>query len=196
MYLLSLMVSDNLVSCHFNVEKKWSELNVFFSFIAFNNSLSIVPPTVTSTNSPVSAVENVSDFTILNCGFTGQPTPSATWTLPNGGAVSDSSTLYNLNIQNDVAFLVVYKPVVSKHDGAFICTVSNFLGADNSSVVLIVEGNDICLHLHLVILFCSLLHWSIVLDEGGGGVCVCVCLCVCVWGGIKVAISHHNLMPS
>ncbi|XP_063959464.1 hemicentin-1-like isoform X2 [Lytechinus pictus] len=101
-----------------------------------------VPPRVTSTNTPVSAMEG-SDYTLLSCEIEGQPTPDITWFLPSDGPVPTDATSYTSSIQGNTAYLVVYSPNVSHHDGDFVCVLSNFLGSANATVRVTVQGGPV-----------------------------------------------------
>eukprot|EP00057_Strongylocentrotus_purpuratus_P009094 XP_011663568.1 PREDICTED: hemicentin-2 [Strongylocentrotus purpuratus] len=98
-----------------------------------------VPPQITSTNTPVSAMEE-SPFALLSCEIEGQPTPDLTWLQPSGEPVPMIATQYSSSIQDNTAFLVVYSPNVSEHDGDFVCVLFNFLGSVNASVQVSVQG--------------------------------------------------------
>lgn len=107
--------------------------------IALVSSFFSVPPQITSTNTPVSAMEE-SAFALLSCEIEGQPTPDLTWLQPSGEPVPMVATQYSSSIQDNTAFLVVYSPNVSEHDGDFVCVLSNFLGSVNASVQVSVQG--------------------------------------------------------
>lgn len=110
-----------------------------FCVITLVSSFLSVPPQITSTNTPVSAMEE-SAFALLSCVIEGQPTPDLTWLLPSGEPVPMVATQYSSSIQDNTAFLVVYSPNVSEHDGDFVCILSNFLGSVNASVQVSVQG--------------------------------------------------------
>ncbi len=78
------------------------------------------------------------DQQTLNCTFEGNPSPSVRW-IHNQTVVQDSES----SVANTFALLDVTFTGISTA-GEYTCEVNNSVGADQSSIFIIVQGDDHC----------------------------------------------------
>lgn len=75
---------------------------------------------------------------VLTCSFSGKPSPTATWSLPNHLS-QDDKRLEFVNTE-ETSTLILYNTVI-RDTGEYACTVENSSGSTCCSARLDIKGN-------------------------------------------------------